>query len=253
MSPSIQRVRGCCIGGALHGQDLPAEIRAPRLVLTADPADGRDVDEIYLHQRLEDDTRGESVECLVLEGLDPGQAFALVEAERERRGGWGEPLVTLPAAGFRFEYERQVSRDPAGNFTGLAGWGLVKRFSPEGVLVAATPYDTSRALSRDELDEDRCPYCATVIGHTLDLHRQELEQHHAEERAAAFKVQPQEARPHPLHLAVLRALSVDEDELYLNERHQARQVEQAHQAFIARRQAEAAAQAPQLILPAGVR
>lgn len=256
---AIHRFRGCFLGGPLHGEALPAQIRGPRLVLPVHVEGEEPLTFTWVHRRLESTVEAviESVEFLVLDLLGELEAEQLAQAERERRGGWGEPLLTLPAAGFTYSTEGVLAYDDAGNATGLAGFGTITRYSPDGVALALHLADESRGLFVEEADPMRCEYCGHGIGHTLELHRARLENDAAEARMLrAMQAGHRPPAPvfHPLHLALVRAQTVDEDLAYCMEASEALALEDAHRAFLANRQAELeAANAPRIILPAGVR
>lgn len=256
---AIHRLRGCFLGGPLHGQALPAQIRGPELTLPLRVPGETDVAFTWRHRRLEaiEGDVIEAVEFLVWDQLTEAEALAFAQEQRNLRGGWGEPTLVLPAAGFTYATEGVLDRDQIGNVTGLAGFGLITRLSPDGVAIALHLADESRALFLEEVDQARCEWCAEGIGHTLELHRARLAEDAAERRALrAVEAGQGPVAPvfHPLHLALTRARVIDEDQAYCAEATEALVLAEAHARFIARREAERAeAAAPRLILPAGVR
>lgn len=251
MNPAnvIRRFRGCFIGGPLHGADLPQSIQ-PGGRLRAPNPEGEPETVDYLHRRLEDAETGEELELLVLEGLDDAAAAALVDAERDRRGGWGDPLVTLPATGFRFKPETfmaPANLEADGGFTTELRLGVVTRFSRQGICIAAHLCDESRPLSREEADPTRCGWCEEGIGHTIEEHRVRVGATNQVERML-------EIRPHSatelvdaapmveLSLAIARILygmTPDEEAIA---RYQAEldelTIREAHDEFMRRRRAE---------------
>lgn len=250
----IRRFRGCFIGGPLNGHDLPPSIQPGgrlRVPVNAQGEVAPDSDQAidYLHRRLEDLETGEELELLVLEGLEEAEAAALVDAERDRRGGWGDPLVTLPATGFLFRPEAFMASDYAEDGARTEGLrlGVVTRFSRGGVCIAAHLADESRPLSREEADPTRCGWCEEGVGHTLEEHRTRLAATAAAERA--LTVQPYSASElvdmqpmDELALAVARILyGAHPDEIAVAQ-FQAEIREQvlmeAHAEFMRRRQAE---------------
>lgn len=257
MSATIRRFRGCFLGGPVHGNPLPDEIRAPKLLYREATEEGL-VRHVYEHRRLDtvaEDGAIDSVAFLVHNSLGEERARELAAQEAERRGGWGAPALALPAAGFRYETEADWSRDLLTGEEHLGAFGLVKRFGPEGMAIASSLHDVSRAVAIEELDQARCEWCAHEIGHTIEIHRERLAADAAERRAAEL---PPRAipEPSPLALAVIRGIQVDEDLAFCAEASEALALEEAHRLFLARRQAEAAANAdaaPHIILPAGVR
>lgn len=254
-APVIRRFRGCFVGGPLHGQDLPPSIlpggrlRVPVDANGAvDPTSEQAID--YLHRRLEDLETGEELELLVLESLDEAEAAALVDAERESRGGWGDPLVTLPATGFWFKPEAHMAGVDYANDGGMREelrLGVVTRFSRGGVCIAAHMADTSRPLDRKEADPTRCGWCEEGVGHTIEEHRTrvgatleaermlEIQPYSAGERIARMEVQALAVwitkslyGPHP-----------DEEAIALfNAEIREQVLQEAHAEFLRRRQSE---------------
>lgn len=60
----------------------------------------------------------------------------------------------------------------------------MRRTAPNGGTVICWGWmDASRPLSHEEIDINRCPWCADLIGHTLEEHRNQVEMTMAAERA----------------------------------------------------------------------
>lgn len=253
----IKRFRGCFIGGPLDGQALPAHVQAGGVAFCRCEVPGvPGLSEVrYLHRRaaqLVGDVL-EETEFLVHDGLTDDAAAALVDAHREQRGGWGEAVVTLPAAGYwyRPEMMRWHEIDETGRRVERVAVSYVTRLSPDGACVARGMADESRALSREEVDPTRCGWCEEGIGHTLDEHRHRLEQTAAAERAAEFEGPTlEDLAVSPLSLAVAAALhGPPDDVLALDQAFRAgleRTLAKARAEFVARREAE---DRPALVLP----
>lgn len=254
-SPSIRRFRGCFIGGPFHGRDLPAVIRPGgklRVPLAPGPEGGPD-HALYKHRRLEEtleDGSVDSVEFLILDSFEDEVAATFVDAEKRERGGWGAPVVTLPVAGYRFHFESFYGWEfgEEGQRQEQLRLGVVTRFSPHGICIAAHLCDESRALSREEADASRCGWCEEGIGHTLEEHRTRLAATAAAERA--LEIQPFTAEERldvapmsELSLAVARILygaHPDREAVAQFEAEIREQVlKEAHAEFLRRREAEA--------------
>lgn len=249
-SPVIRRFRGCFIGGPLHGADLPGFIPDGGMLRTQVEVRPGELEAVaYRHRRLVDDGTGESLELLVFDGLPDADAAGLVDAERERRGGWGEPVLTLPAHGFQYRPEgvRMVAgfRDDGSQEEPGLGYAYVTRLSPDGAAVCAFIGDESRPISRAEVDASRCGWCDSGIGHTIEEHRTRVAATTAEERAMAVAgIRPtiDDLPLCELGLAVAVGLYAPHpDVLAVEEMLQElreRAIEGAHRQFLERRQAE---------------
>lgn len=253
----IKRFRGCFIGGPLDGSDLPAHVQQGGVAICKCEVPGQPglVDVRYLHRRAAQLVDGvlEETEFLVFDGLPDDEAAALVDAHRDRRSGWGDPVLTLPAAGFwyRPEVTRWHEYDDDGRRVERMGVRYVTRLSRDGACIARDMADESRALSREEVDATRCGWCEEEIGHTLAEHRHRLEQTAAAERAAEFEGPTlEDLAVSPLSLAVAAALhGPPDDVLALDQAFRAgleRTLAKARAEFVARREAE---NRPALILP----
>lgn len=253
----IHRFRGCFIGGPLDGHELPAHVEAGGVAVCRCEVPGSPglVEVRYLHRRASVPV-GDSlhdVEFLVYDQLTDEQAAQLVDQHRDRRGGWGDPILTLPASGFWYRPELQLSRefDDAGVMSERVHTGVVTRLSPAGACIAQHMADTSRALSREEVDATRCGWCMSGIGHTIDEHRHRLEMTAAAERAAEFEGPELDELPSAsLPLAVAHVLHGPQDpELAIGQASRAMLeavLSRARDTFIARREAESR---PRLVLP----
>lgn len=253
----VLRFRGCFIGGPLDGQALPAHVQAGGVAMCRCEVPGQPglVEVRYLHRRMAKMTADalEEVEFLVFDGLPDDEAAALVDSHRDRLGGWGDPVLTLPAQGFEFRPEAFIARefDDAGVRSERLRFGVVTRLSPDGACIAAGLSDESRALSRDEMDPTRCGWCDSGIGHTISEHRIRVEMTMAEERAAEFQGPDlDDFKVSPLALAAAAVLYGPPAEVVaLDHLHRAmfeRTFNQAREQFIANREAE---MRPQLVLP----